>query len=394
MVSKIYFEPEIKVDSSSSIPLHRQISDILLEELEKSHVEAGMRFPSILTMAKRYGLNRETVRKAYHTLEEENILERDPFGRSLFVSRAFLERKSRTPLSAVGIALPDTLLSVLDSPSQLPLRIVAGIMDTAFLHGCASMVVPLPMDDQESSAFERWHQEILPMLSGLIYLGESRERSHSKAFDLLLAREKLPQVFIGGPPFVKHLGTVELDLENAAEEVVKSLVEMGHTRFALFGAAIPRRKRFQLQTIERFPLFKKEIHKYFPMPPENTFCGKYDSPEAKSWLHSLLSAPERASAVICTGAFEARMVMETASFLGRKIPEDLSLVGYDLEPEEEIATLRYPYYQMGKSAFEIIMEARKKNLPVSALRKKMPLSLFLHKTIASYKNSTKRKDEK
>ena len=189
MIKKVYFEPEIKVDNTSSIPLHRQISDILQNALEHNHVEEGMLFPSILTLAKKYGLNRDTVRKAYNTLEMKNILKRDKTGRNLFISRSFLEGKSRKPLAAIGIALPDTLLSVLDSSSQLPLRIVAGIMDTASLHGIASMIVPLPQDDQESSAFEQWRQDILPMLSGLIYLGESREHSHNKAFDFLLSKK-------------------------------------------------------------------------------------------------------------------------------------------------------------------------------------------------------------
>ncbi|MBO5760295.1 MAG: GntR family transcriptional regulator [Lentisphaeria bacterium] len=390
MIKKVYFEPEIRVDNTSSIPLHRQISDILQNALEHNHVEAGMRFPSILTMAKKYGLNRDTVRKAYNTLEMKNILERDQTGRNLFISSSFLEGKSRKPLTAIGIALPDTLLSVLNSSSQLPLRIVAGIMDTASLHGIASMIVPLPQDNQESCAFEQWKQDILPMLSGLIYLGESRENSHNKAFDFLLSRKDLPQVFIGGEAFQEHLGTVELDQEGAIRSVVDSLAELGHRKFALFGADIPRRQKFQLQNIDRFPLFEKEIRRHFSLPEENIFCGKYDSAEARTWLTGLLQEPQKVSAVICTGAYEARMVMETASSLGRKIPEDLSLVGYDLGTTEKIATLRYPYYQMGQCAFEIIMEARKKNLHVASLRKRLPLSLFMNNSIAPYKKQLKK----
>jgi DNA-binding LacI/PurR family transcriptional regulator len=258
---------------------------------------------------------------------------------------------------------------------------VAGIMDTAFLHGIAAMIVPLPLDDQESSAFDRYRREILPMLSGLIYLGESGS-SHRKALDFLLSRKNLPQVFIGGKPFMEHLGTVELDLENAAKSGISTLAEMGHTSFALFGADIPRREKFQLQTIERFPVFKKEILSSFPLPGKNTFCGRYDSPEADQFLHQLLTSPHPPTVVICTGAYEARLVKEHAKRLGLRIPEDLSLVGFDIAPSEGIASLRYPYYQMGKSAFEIIMEARKRNLPVSELRKVLPLSLFLHDTIA------------
>ena len=263
-------------------------------------------------------------------------------------------------------------------------------MDTASLHGIASMIVPLPQDNQESCAFEQWKQDILPMLSGLIYLGESRENSHNKAFDFLLSRKDLPQVFIGGEAFQEHLGTVELDQEGAIRSVVDSLAELGHRKFALFGADIPRRQKFQLQNIDRFPLFEKEIRRHFSLPEENIFCGKYDSAEARTWLTGLLQEPQKVSAVICTGAYEARMVMETASSLGRKIPEDLSLVGYDLGTTEKIATLRYPYYQMGQCAFEIIMEARKKNLHVASLRKRLPLSLFMNNSIAPYKKQLKK----
>lgn len=379
---KSYFElGELELNESSSIPLHRQLSDVLKDKLTRSYVQEGMSLPSISMLSRDNQLNRETVRKAYHTLENEHILERNRHGRRLFISRQFLERKSRMPVTSIGLVLPDTMESILNSQSHLPMLIVSGIVDSAFADGIAVMVLPVPADGQDMSQFDTWCRDMLPMLNGLIYLGEDKQISHRQALKKLLSQRTLPQVFIGGRAFEEHLGTVELDQESAISSLVTSLREAGHRRFALFGGQVPVRELFQLQTFDRLPLMQKEIRRYVSLPERCIFTGGCDSPEAGKWLTGLLERSDRPTAFLCTGAVEARMVKKTAENLGLSVPDDLSIAGYDLAPTEGIATLRYPYVQMGRSALEIIIESRKRNQPVSKLRKVLPLQVFLHGTI-------------
>ena len=383
---KSYFElGELHLNESSSIPLHRQLSDLVKDRLTRNYVQEGMLVPSISELSREHRLNRETVRKAYHTLEEEQILERDSFGRSLYISRHFLERKSRIPVTTIGLVLPDTMLSIMDSESQLPMLMVSGIVDCAFTDGIAVMVLPLPADGQDKSHFETWCRDVLPTLGGLIYLGEDCKVSHSQALRTLLAQRTLPQVFIGGKAFEDHLGTVELDQETAISSLVTAFREAGHRKLAIFGGTVPARAMFQLQTIDRLPLFRNAIRQFFSLPERLVFSGDYHSADARNWLVSLLKSPDGPTGILCTGAFEARMVMKTAAELGLSVPGDLSVSGYDLAPSEGIATLRYPYVQMGKSALEIIMESRTRNLPVSKLRRVLPVSVYLHGTIGPCK---------
>ena len=285
------------------------------------------------------------------------------------------------PITTIGLVLPDTMLSIMDSESQLPMLMVSGIVDSAFMDGIAVTVLPLPADGQDQSHFEAWSKDMLPRLGGLIYLGEDCKVSHSEALRVLLSQRALPQVFIGGKAFEDHLGTVELDQETAISSLVAAFREAGHRKFALLGGNVPARALFQLQTIDRLPLFRKEIRQYYSLPESRIFSGDYHADAARNWLVSLLKNPKRPTAILCTGAFEARLVMKTAAELGLSVPGDLSVAGYDLVPSEGIATLRYPYVQMGKSALEIIVESRIRNLPVSKLRRVLPVSVYLHGTI-------------
>ena len=206
------FIPAIQLDSSSPIPLHHQLTERILRDLRQNRIEAGTVLPSILTLASELKLNRDTVRKAYAVLEENRVIERTPGGRILQVTEEFVRKNAERSLYSIGIVLPESMESLLQN-SPTALKTVSGIMDCASEHGIASLIVPLPSTDNEADRLAGWLREMLSRLNGLIYLGEDKYRSHTKAFEILLAEQRIPQVFISGYRFRNHLGIVRVNME-------------------------------------------------------------------------------------------------------------------------------------------------------------------------------------
>ena len=75
---KEYFEPHVKLDADSPVPLHHQLSEGIMHELKQCRVPARTVMPPILTLAQTLHLNRDTVRKAYAVLEEREVICRPP----------------------------------------------------------------------------------------------------------------------------------------------------------------------------------------------------------------------------------------------------------------------------------------------------------------------------
>src|SRR5690606_29592868 len=78
-----------------------------------------------------------------------------------------------------------------------------------------------------------------------------------------------------------------------------------------------------------------------------------------TWLPQILSGKDRPTALFCCNDDHALRLMATASRLGIKVPEELSVVGCDDIYEAEaagLATVRVEKSSMGRRAVERLME--------------------------------------
>ena len=375
------FKSEIKLDAASPVPLHHQLSEWIARDLRQNRAAAGTVIPSILTLASELKLNRDTVRKAYAVLEENGVIERSPGGRILKVSGEFVRRNAERALCSIGIVLPESMESLLEQTSRTALKTVSGIMDCAAEHGIASLIVPLPSADDEAERLSGWLREMLSRLNGLIYLGEDKDRSHGKAFEILLAEQRIPQVFISGCRFRDHLGIVHMDMQQGFRALTDHLVRLGHRRFAVCGPKIPVRKIFQLQTFDRIPLVLQCL---FRQVPANTVAVQENVStelETATRIRTLLRRKDRPTAVICTDDTTAELVIRQASELGLRIPEDLSVSGYgDTGEVPGLTSLAHPWRESGFAAVEMLAEYWRRSLPVNQLDRTLAVPLKIGKT--------------
>ena len=77
----------IRLESSSAIPIYRQIVDQIGYQIANGTLQAGDRLPSVRELAKRLPVNQNTVLKAYVLLEEDGLISRIQ-GDGTFVANA------------------------------------------------------------------------------------------------------------------------------------------------------------------------------------------------------------------------------------------------------------------------------------------------------------------
>ena len=77
----------IRLESSSAVPIYRQIVDQIGYQIANGTLRAGDRLPSVRELAKRLPVNQNTVLKAYVLLEEDGLISRIQ-GDGTFVANA------------------------------------------------------------------------------------------------------------------------------------------------------------------------------------------------------------------------------------------------------------------------------------------------------------------
>jgi LacI family transcriptional regulator len=88
--------------------------------------------------------------------------------------------------------------------------------------------------------------------------------------------------------------------------------------------------------------------------------GAFDPDIARHAAHRLLAMPERPTAIFAANDLSAITAMQAAADLGIRVPDDLSLVGFDNVPESALCvppltTVEQPIRQMGQRAMELLV---------------------------------------
>ncbi len=197
-----------------------------------------------------------------------------------------------------------------------------------------------------------WEQRYLTRLSGTLVDGAVLV---TPAVDL----EGLP-----GTPVVAvdpHTGraalpTVDSDNLHGGQVATEHLLELGHRRIALLTGREDLKSAQQRETGYRRALVAAGV------PVDETLIrrGEYDHDVAAGSARELLNAPNRPTAVFAANDITAIATIETALELGLRVPEDLSVIGFDNIPESALCTpplttVQQPIREMGRRAITLLV---------------------------------------
>jgi len=147
--------------------------------------------------------------------------------------------------------------------------------------------------------------------------------------------------------------------EVGAREVVRHLVDLGHRRIACISgpATMPV---FQQRLAGYRSVVETGLKELGISPETYTRFEPLDSMRGIDAAHSLLELPERPTAVFATTDQQAIGVLRACGDCGLRVPEEMSVVGFDDIPladlvNPRLTTVRQPIEQIGRLAVERLL---------------------------------------
>ncbi|MCA0986534.1 LacI family DNA-binding transcriptional regulator [Guptibacillus algicola] len=114
----------------------------------------------------------------------------------------------------------------------------------------------------------------------------------------------------------------------------------------------------------------------------------YSFEDAKGWAEELFSKYSDTDAVIASNDIVGIAILHEALRLGKRIPEDVQIIGYDDIPQSSLSyptlsTIRQPAYEMGKQAAKLL---------ITIIRKEQEIERSIQLPVELIERNTTRKE--
>ncbi len=177
------------------------------------------------------------------------------------------------------------------------------------------------------------------------------------------------------------LPSITVDHEAAAVAAVGHLLDLGHCRIAL----IDRQEDpfTPARSGGRQAGYRKALAGAgLPLCPAYEMVADFSPEAGLEALHTLLALPQPPTAIFVGSDAQAVGVLQGARQLGCRVPEDLSIVGYndiELAPYLGLTTVRVPMYEMGRRGVALLL-AQLDDPPPVPVQERLPAELVLRTT--------------
>nr|WP_319488166.1 LacI family DNA-binding transcriptional regulator [uncultured Caproiciproducens sp.] len=232
---------------------------------------------------------------------------------------------------------------------QFGYEIVVGFKLSAARHHCDVTVVPTNLNMQTQEKYDSYMLKY--GYSGSFLLGFALHDDYINQ----LYKTSVPTVLLDNYISNKHVGYVGTDGYNGIDLAVKHLSEYGHKNIALLNGS-----KNSMVTNERYQAFIQSMEHYSLKVNPNLIADGYYVPEcAKDHVSSFLQ--NGATAVVCASDLIASGVIAELNRMGKSVPLDMSVVGFDDLPIAQhltptLTTIRQDRVAIGKSAFMMLEE--------------------------------------
>jgi len=194
-----------------------------------------------------------------------------------------------------------------------------------------------------------------------------------------LEREKIPYVLMFNQPARPTRAAVTVDNVAAAAEAVRHLIAFGHRRIAMIAGSFEASDRSRLR------------HRGFAgalaeagLAPEPVVEVGFDEVELTGHLTNLFARQPAPTALFCSTDLLAIAAIGCLKRIGRRVPEDVSVIGFDGIAISEVMAPRLtsvaqPSRQMGAEAVRLLLARLAGQRPPS--RRILPHSLRAGETV-------------
>jgi GntR family transcriptional regulator, arabinose operon transcriptional repressor len=323
------------------VTLHQKVRNYvenLLQEYTLKNIDI---LPPEERISSEFNVSRGTVRRAMSDLVNEGLLSRVP-GKGTFIVPGNKQKKEVvifSPWDLAGQSFYENLL-------------LKGLYDE--LQNTGYFLSMKHFDaDELSRAVEDGNFRSRGMILVKTRRGENVNLLHK------LAMSEIPFVVVGSNVGWEDINCVTVDNYNGIKSAFDYLFSLGHSDIAYIGVSPT-----SYDSHERFESFKAQRR-------ANSTSNKYAYmlPSKKEWKDEVedifitWQKTGKSPTALITGGFSISLILlEVMKKYHQKIPEDLSVVGFDDFPAAShlnppLTVVRQPIYEMGKETASLLLNA-------------------------------------
>ena len=365
-----------KLDRKSTRFLHTQLKDLLVTQLRDRTFKPGDKMPSEEQLAKTYQINRATIRRALRDLIVEGLIYRVP-ATGTFVS----DPKSMDPEFV---------------------RVGKGAAQVAWLMKTEKGLVLGPF---HTEMFETANMDLRKLRYHLVFFSidaaasstELMKRINKKEFAGImmvgwidpkliesLVRAEIPTILVDNYVRGLQLDSILPDNEGGAYEAVRHLLDRGHERIACIRAPFD-----QAAARERYRGYVNALADAdIPLDETLVLEGNFQVDGGERAMSHLLERKknERPTGVFCLNDEMAIGAMKKIRQFGMKVPDQLSVVGFDdvdwaAHTVPPLTTVQVPKAELAGAAIKLLLQRMKspEAIPYKVL---LPTSLIERESVA------------
>ncbi len=334
-----------------------------------------LRPPSIKDIARLARVSHSTVSRALQnsplvnpeTAEKIRRIANESGYRASAVARGLVTKRTRT-IGLVVTTIADPFAS----------EVVSGIEQAANDHGYSVFLA-------DSNADPNREQQVVQSFAERRVDGIVVTSSRVGALYLpLLSEMQVPIVLVNNQHPGAFVHSVMIGNVAGTRDAANHLIGLGHRRIAYLGDQFG----YQSDT-ERLAGYRQALDAAgIPFDPELVVRGNGKPEEAIGAMDTLLELPHPPTAVCCYNDMSALGAMRSIHLRGLRVPEDISVVGFDdlfisSYTQPRLTTVRQPMRQMGLLAMESLF--RLMSGEESAIRITVDAELVVRESTAKVK---------
>lgn len=325
-------------DTGDLSPKYYQLKTHLLSQIQRGELISGQRLDTENVLAKQFKLSRQTVRQALGELENEGWIVRQQ-GRGTFVTD---QTRKPKPIGLIVKSLTNYTFP----------EIVRGIENRLNAAGY-ELKFYLSQDDPELEA-ECLKRVLNSEVDGLIIEpAKNIEPCSNLHYYQELGKKHIPYLFLHS--FWSELDPAYIILDDCQGGYLATqyLLNLGHRRIAgIFNIE-------SSQGVNRKAGYKKALLEY-GIQPEPWLIGDYQyridhGTFSFQFMQEILKRPQYPTAIFCYNDLDAIRALEAIRQVGLKVPDDISLIGYNdsgltTVSEVKLTSVKHPKRDMGLEA--------------------------------------------
>ena len=329
---------------NDSSPKYHQLKEFIKTQILDGEILPGEKLTSENALARQFKLSRHTVRQALGELENEGFICREK-GRGTFCS--FSEKNT-----IKNIAVLTTYISDYIFPA-----IIRGIEEVLSNNGYNLILANTNNDKlKEAQCLENFlNQEI-----GALIIEPTKSALENINIDYFRKLEAKGIPYLMLHAYYPDLDPAYVIMDDAQGSYLTTnhLLQMGHRRIAgIF-------KSDDLQGVKRQTGFLSALKEY-GITENPKWIGNYSTEQLRAYpyqfIQNLLHQDERPTAIVCYNDQIALEVLEAIRNEGLKVPDDISVVGFDdsslaTATEIKLTTIKHPKASMGRQVGNNIIQ--------------------------------------